>query len=176
MERWTDSSILYDGAVVKLRVGRVSLDDGTPASREVVEHPGGVCVIPYTGHSVMFVRQFRIAVGEYVLEAPAGKREGDDDPEQRGRMELEEETGFRAGVMVFAGTHFASVGFCSELVHLYLALDLKQTAQRLDPEERIEIVELPVEEVRRRLYTHEFKDGKTIIGLHALLQHLDGRN
>jgi len=173
MEIWTDSRIVYDGRVVRLRVGDVTLDNGGLAYREVVEHPGGVCVLPFTGHSVILVRQFRIAVGEYVLEAPAGKREGEEDPEQRARLELEEETGYRAGRIIPLSFAFASIGYCNERIHLYLAFDLEQTEPRPDPEERIELVEVPLNQVRAMLETHAVQDGKTIILLYALLAHLD---
>lgn len=174
METWQQSEIIYEGAVVRLRCGEVHLDDGTPAQREVVEHPGGVCVIPFDGEQVHFVRQFRIAVGEYVLEGPAGKLEpGETDPEARGRAELEEETGFRAGRVVYAGKHYASVGFCSEIIHIYLAFELTPVPRNLDPEERIDVVAMPIAEVRRKLAALEFHDGKTIIGLHALLSWLE---
>jgi ADP-ribose pyrophosphatase len=175
METWSKSDILYDGAIVRLRVGEVTLDNGRAAKREVIEHPGGVCVVPYTGDSVVLVRQFRIAVNEYVLELPAGKLEQDDtDSEYRGRCELEEEAGYTAGRMVYVGYIYSAIGFCSEKVHIYLALDLTKTQQKLEEEERIEIVEVPLEEVRQGLKKHQFLDSKTAVGLQALLYHLDG--
>jgi ADP-ribose pyrophosphatase len=174
MERWNESKLLYDGRVVRLRIGEVTLDDGTQAFREVVEHPGGVCVVPFTGHSVILVKQFRIAIGDYVLEAPAGKLEGPEEPEARGRAELEEETGHRAGQMIPAGFIYASVGYCSEKIHLFLALDLVKTEQRLEDDERIELVEMPIEDIRRGLAANAFEDGKTVVGLYALLNHLEG--
>ncbi len=173
MEIWKNSRIIYDGTVVRLRVGEVELDNGAPAHREVIEHPGGVCVVPFNGKSVILVRQFRIAVGDYVLEAPAGKLEGNEEPAYRGACELEEETGYRAGKLIPAGGVYASVGFCSERIHLFLAFDLEPCGQRLEEEERIELVELPLDEVRRRLAEHRFDDGKTVVGLHALLGHLE---
>ena len=174
METWTHSEVVFEGKVVNLRKGDVVLDDGLKAYREVVEHPGGVCVLPYDGHVVTLVRQFRIAVGEYVLEAPAGKLEVDDtDPEARGRAELEEEAGLLAETFIPAGVIFASVGFCSERIHLYLALDLTATSQQLEPEERIELVHLNLQEVRDGLKQHRFNDAKTIVLLQALLHHLD---
>jgi ADP-ribose pyrophosphatase len=172
METWTKSDILFDGKVVRLRTGEVELDDGTKAYREVVEHPGGVCVVPFDGDVVTLVRQYRIAVGDYVLEAPAGKLEPGDDPEARGRAELEEECGLVADTFLSAGTVYATVGFCSEKMHLYLALDLTETEQRLEPEERIELVHLTLDEVRARLKAHQFNDAKTVVVLYALLQHL----
>lgn len=172
METWINSDVLYEGRIVRLRVGEVALDDGQRAQREVVEHPGGVCVIPYTGHSVLFVRQFRIALGRYLLEAPAGKREGTEDPAHRAACELEEETGHQAGQIIPAGAYFPTVGFCSETIHMFLALDLVKTTPRPDAEERIELVELPLEEVRDMLRANQIEDGKTVIGLYALLNHL----
>ena len=173
MEVWAESEIIHHGPVVRLRVGEVTLDNGRRAYREVVEHDGGVCVVPFTGQSVLLVRQFRIALNQYILEAPAGKLEDDEDPEYRGRCEVEEEVGYRVGRMVHACSYFPTVGFCSEKIHLYLAFDLEKTAQRLEEEERIEVVELPMEEVRRLLKANEFLDGKTYIGLQALVNHLD---
>ncbi len=174
MEIWKDSSIIYDGRVVKLRVGEVTLDDNSLARREVIEHPGGVCILPFTGHSVILVRQFRIALNRHVLEAPAGKLEGDEDPLARGIAELEEETGHIAGRILPAGSIFASVGFCSEVIHLYLAFDLTKTAQRLEREERIDLVEMPLDEVRAALRGYAIRDAKTVVLLHRLLAHLDG--
>lgn len=173
MEVWEDSEILYEGKIIRLRVGNVRLDNGALARREVVEHPGGVCVVPYTGDSVILVRQFRVAVGEYVLELPAGKLEHpEEDHRHRGERELEEETGYRAAELIHVGCYFMAIGFCSERVHIYLAKDLTLHQQMLEEEERIELVEVPMDEVRRGLKEHSFNDAKTAIGLQALLDHL----
>ena len=173
MEIWKESKIIYDGVVVRLRVGEVELDDGSSAYREVVEHKGGVCILPFTGHSVILVRQFRIAVGEYVLEAPAGKLEADEDPAYRARCELEEETGRRARAVLSLGYIFASVGYCSERIHQFLALDLETVPRNLDPEERIELVEIPLDEIPGMLDRGEIRDGKTALILHTLLRRLE---
>lgn len=174
MEIWADNRILYDGKVVRLRVGEVTLDNGARAYREVIEHPGGVCIAPFTGEAVVLVRQFRIALGHYILEAPAGKIEnGGETPEMRAMYELEEETGYRAAKLLPVGAVYSSVGYCSEKIHLYLGFDLQKTEQRLDEDERIELVELSLNEVRRGLRDHTFEDGKTAIVLQALLYHLD---
>lgn len=174
MEKWTSDEVIYDGQVFRVRTGEVVLEDGTAAQREVIEHPGGVGVIPFTGTSVLFVRQYRIAIGKVILEMPAGKREGDEDPAVCGMRELIEETGYRAGRLVPAGAVYATVGYCSELIHIFLALDLEHVGQNLDHEERIELVEMPLAEVRAALREHRFEDAKTVVGLHALIQHLDG--
>lgn len=175
MEKWIESSVLYDGAILKLRVGEVELEDGRRAKREVVEHNGGVAVVPYTGHSVIMVRQYRIAVQDYVLEIPAGKMEAlDEDPEMRIRKELMEETGHEAGKLIYLGYVYGAIGFCTERIHLYLGLDLKKVAdQALDPDEHIEIVEVSLEQMREDVYAHRYIDAKTLLGCQALLRHIE---
>jgi len=173
LEQWQRSEVVYEGSIFRVRTGEAVLDDGSLAQREVVEHPGGVCVIPFDGAHVLLIRQFRIAVGEYVLEAPAGKLEGGETPEHRGRLEVEEEAGHRAGTMIPAGSLYATVGYCSEKMHLFLAFDLAPTAQRLDAEERIEVVPVPIGEIRTMLAGHAIDDAKTAVGLYALVHHLD---
>jgi len=175
METWIDSRRVYEGRIVSVRTGNVRMDDDTVAFREVVEHPGGVGVAPYHDGKVILVRQYRVAVGRDVLEIPAGKLEdGDQDTETRGRCELEEETGYRAGRMVYAGSVYASVGYTSERIHLYLAFDLERVGQRLESDECIEIVEVTLSEAERLISTNDLKDAKTIIALQALFQHLRG--
>jgi len=174
VETWLDRQTIYNGKVFNVYSGTATLEDGTIAQREMVEHGGGVGVIPFTGHSVIFVRQYRIAIGKTILEMPAGKREGDEAPADCGMRELIEETGHRAGRLLPAGAVYASVGYCSELIHIFLALDLEHVGQSLDSEERIDLVEMPIEEVRAALRAHTFDDAKTVVGLHALFQYLDG--
>lgn len=173
-ERWVRKEVLYDGRVVRLEIGDVEFDDGTVAFREVVRHPGGVAVVPLLGEAVVLVRQYRIAVEAEVLELPAGKLEGAEDPEHRGRCELEEETGYRAGRMTPLGSTYASVGYTSEEIHLYLAQELEQVGQRLEADERIGAAVLTLDDVRRKLAANAFKDAKTVVGLYAMLAHLDG--
>lgn len=172
MEHWKNSRIVYEGRIVRLRVGEVELDDGSTAEREVIEHPGGVCVAPWTGESVILVRQFRIALNAHVLEVPAGKLEPGDSPALRAACELEEETGYVARTLEPAGAVYATVGYCSEQIHFFLGLGLEKTAQRLEPEERIELVEMPLDDVRQGLAENTFTDSKTVIALERLLRHI----
>lgn len=169
METWHDSEILYEGRIIRVRVGRARLDDGSLQVREVVEHSGGVAVVPYHDGMVTLVRQHRIAVGKAVLELPAGRLEPGDTPERRALVELEEETGWRAGRLEHVASCYCSPGFCTELDHIYLALELTPCAARPEFDEVIERVDLSLDEVRSMLRERSFDDAKTIIGLQALL-------
>jgi len=173
METWLSSKQLYSGKIVGLRVGEVRLADGTVAPREVVEHPGGVGIVPVVDGSVVLIRQYRIAIGSYILEIPAGKLEKGPPPQEQARRELEEETGYRASRLVSLGSIFASVGYTSEEIHMFLAFDLEQVGAKPDHDERIETVLIPISELEQRLARNEFQDAKTIVGLTMLLRHLN---
>ncbi|HOQ33133.1 MAG TPA: NUDIX hydrolase, partial [Candidatus Hydrogenedens sp.] len=176
MERWKKSALIYEGKIVNLRTGYVSLEDGKTAFREVIEHPGGVCIAVLDKEQVVLVRQFRIAIGKYILEAPAGKMEGNDDPMERARKELEEETGYKAGVFEYLGSAYSSVGYCSEIIHYYFATDLEFVGTKPDEDENIEIVKIPISEVEEKLKTFQFDDSKTYIALQAMFYRLKEKN
>lgn len=175
METWQDDTIAYRGKIISLRTGNVRLLNGGTAFREVIEHPGGVGVIPYleSENAFVLIRQFRIALNRSLIECPAGKIEGDDEPEHRGRVELEEETGYRAGRMIPLGHIHPSVGFLNERIHLYLAVDLTPTKQNLEHDEVIELVHIPVAEVHTRLADYSIEDAKTVVGLYRALEYLE---
>ncbi|HOZ46487.1 MAG TPA: NUDIX hydrolase [Candidatus Hydrogenedentes bacterium] len=173
MEMWIDKKNLYEGEVVALDVGHVRLDDGVVALREVIRHPGGVAIVPFHHGHVVLIRQYRIAIGAEILEIPAGKLEGAEDPVRRAMCELEEEGGYRAGRLVPVGSVYASVGYTSEEIRLFLAFDLEPIDQRPEEDERITIVEIPISEIRAQLADNEIKDAKTVVGLGRLLKYLE---
>ncbi len=173
METWVQSKKIYEGKIISLRVGDVRIDDDATSLREVVEHPGGVAVVPVLDDSVILVKQFRIATGQHLLELPAGKLEGDEDPEQRGIQELQEETGYKPNKMIPVASFYASPGYTSEMIHVFLAFDLEHVGQNPEEDERIELVRLPIKEISQTIAENRIPDGKTIIGLQALLTYLD---
>ena len=135
----------------------------------MVVHDGGVAVVPLLGNTVLLIRQFRIVVGRALLELPAGRREGEEDPAHRAALELEEEIGYRPGGLTLLSEYYSSAGFTNERMHIYLGVDLTPVPRRPEPDEEIEIVPVPLSEVRRMLDAGEFEDAKTIIGLRELL-------
>ena len=93
-EKTISSRSIFQGVIVDLRVDSIELPNGAGSIREVVSHPGGVCVVPYHDDgTVTVVRQFRYPFGKVVTELPAGKLERGEDHRLAGLRELEEETG-----------------------------------------------------------------------------------
>lgn len=175
METWRESRLAFEGPIFRVRTGTVELDDGRTARRDVVEHNGGVAVVAVRGESVLLIRQFRIAVGRTIVEIPAGKIEPGDDPASRAALELEEETGYRAGRLVPAADYFSTAGFVSERMWIYFAFDLEHIGQRLEHDERVEVIEMPLAEAFAALDRRDFHDSKTIIGLRELQAYLAQR-
>ena len=156
----------YEGIIVNVNVELARLPDGKERFREVVEHPGGVCVLPVDGDGTAFcVRQFRYPMREHLLEAPAGKLEPGEDPLACAVRDLSEETGFSAGRLIPMGGYYTSPGFSTECLHLYLARDLTRGEAHPDDGELLDLVRLPFGELLEKVRAGEIADGKTAIAV-----------
>lgn len=165
-EKIIASDTKYKGDVLTLRVDDVELFGGVRSKREVVEHNGAVGVVPVTEQGeVLLVRQFRAASRKIMLELPAGKLEKGEDPFSCGERELEEETGYVAGRLEKLTSYYSSPAILEEILHLYIAFDLKPGTVHLDEDEFLECVKMPLSEVKQKIISGEIQDAKTIIGI-----------
>ena len=167
---------LYRGKIVNLRVDNAELPDGTTALREVIEHPGGVCVAALTDkEELLFVEQFRYPYMETVLELPAGKLEYGEDPFEAGKRELQEETGAAAENYRDLGKLYPTPGYCGEIIHMYLAENLTFSEQHLDEDEFLEVRRIPLEEAFQMVMRNEIRDSKTQVGILKTYQLVKGQ-
>ena len=103
-EKTLSEEQIFDGIVVKLYRDRVELEDGKKAVREVIKHPGGVCILPVDGEgNIYMVKQFRYPFKAVLLEVPAGKKETGEEPMDCGIRELGEEIGAVAEKVTYIG-------------------------------------------------------------------------
>ena len=152
----------YRGRIINLRVDTAELPNGATATREVVEHPGGVCVAALTEDDcLLFVRQFRYPYQTVLLELPAGKLDPGEDPLEAGKRELREETGAKASRYESLGTLYPSPGYCGEIIHLYAASGLTFGETAPDEDEFLEVEKIPLEEAARMVLEGEIPDAKT---------------
>lgn len=176
-EKEVSRRYIYNGRIISLREDEVTLPDGKPAKREVVEHPGGVCVAALTDdRKLLMVRQYRRPYDEVILEIPAGKLDKGEDHRDCGMRELREETGFSAGHFEYFGHMYPTPGFCDEKIHIYFAWDLKQGERDPDEDEFLDVEEIPFDEVFDMVMKNEIKDAKTIaavLGLYVKMQAMD---
>lgn len=165
-EQRIDRDDKYHGIIVDVHLDHVRLDDGSIARREVVEHPGGVTILPVDGEGNCYmVRQFRYPAGRMMLEAPAGKLEYGEDHRDCAVRELSEETGFTADELIYLGGFYTSPGFSSELLHIYLALGLHAGKSHLDEGEFLNVEKLPLRQLIRMVMANEIEDAKTMIAV-----------
>lgn len=160
------SERIYSGRVINLRLDTVVLPNGRSHQREIVEHRGAVAVaaVDETGQ-VLMVRQYRKAAGKRLLELPAGTLEAGEDARHCAERELEEETGFRAEKWQFLASFYTSPGFCTELLHVYLATELQPGVAAGEEDEQIEVSRMPLSETTGLIARGEICDAKTIAGL-----------
>lgn len=157
---------IYDGRIIGVRVETVELPDMKYAKREIVDHANGVGIIALTDRGTMFmVRQYRIAVREYLLEIPAGLIEHGENPQDAAVRELQEEIGYRPGKLEYILDAYASPGFTNEKISLFLAADLVASKLDLDETEFLEAEEYPIEELYNMVLNFEITDAKSIIGI-----------
>ncbi len=161
-EKTLDKRYAYEGRIINLRVDKAQLPDGREVSREVVEHPGGVCVLPLTDdHEVLMVRQYRYPHERLFLEIPAGKLEKGEDPFECGKRELSEETGMTAKNYRSLGRLIPTPAYCGEIIYMYLATGLTQSEQHLDDGEFLEVEKYPIEKLVQMVLDSEIEDAKT---------------
>src|SRR5438270_2752658 len=160
-----DSKKVFTGRVFDVTVDTVREADRIYV-REVVHHKGSAVILPaFDDGTIALVKQYRHPAVKYLLELPAGTLSGNERPEEGAARELEEELGVVAGRLEKLCEFFVSPGFCEEKMWLYLATDLKETKQRLEEDELIEVVRLPIDRALQMITDGEIEDAKTIIGL-----------
>ena len=164
-ERKLTSREVYHGRIVNIHMDEVALPNGKQSLREVVEHPGGVVILPLDERMrVVTVTQYRYPMGMLMTELPAGKLEPGEkaDPAAAALRELREEVGAVPGSFVPLGVLHSSPGIFTETLYLYLARDLKFERPEPDEDEFLKIERVPFDRMVQRIMDGEITDAKTV--------------
>lgn len=165
-EKTLESELKFDGKIIKLYRDKALLENGSEVSREVIKHPGGVCVVPLTEKGeVIMVKQFRYPTGKVLTEIPAGKLEWQEDHFACGKRELKEETGCTAEKYDYLGCLLPTPAYDTEVIHMYLARGLTRAEQKLDEDEFLDVLKIPFDKAVEMVMNGEITDAKTQLAL-----------
>ncbi len=163
MEKTIKEKSIYKGKILELKVLDVELPDKKTSKREIVINADAVVIIAFDdNNNLYFVKQYRKAIEDYLLELPAGKIDPGESPETSAKRELAEEIGYTAKNMDFLFSIYSSPGFSKEKIHVYQASDLIKKDADCDDDEFIEIIKIPYEEVLQQIKRKKIEDSKTV--------------
>lgn len=166
-EQQLTSSEIFDGRILRVMRDTVRLPGGHESVRERIEHIGAVCVIPVTEDGMVYVeRQFRYPLSQVITEIPAGKLDSlTEDRLEAAKRELREETGLEAGKWIDMGLFYPAAAYSDEVITMYLARDLKQGQQELDPDEFLDVKKVPLSRLVEDVMNGKIPDAKTQVAV-----------
>jgi ADP-ribose pyrophosphatase len=160
------SNQIFSGKLVDLYLDNVRLPNGKKSTREWLDHPGAVCLVPILNNGdILLIRQFRYGPRQEFIEIPAGKIDKNEEPLECGFRELEEETGYKSNKLTFLTNIHPAIGFSNEKMWMYLAEELELSERKLDEDEFLELLPTPLNMALKWVFSGKITDVKTIIGI-----------
>ncbi len=172
-ENTLSSTSVFRGKLLDVRRDEVELPDGTTTVREYIRHPGAAVMVPLLDSGkLVLLRQYRYALGQVMVELPAGKLDPGEDPKNTAQRELTEETGYTCRQLTRLGLIHPCIGYSDEAIEVYLASSLTPAMGESEDDEFVETFELSLEEALDWIDQGRITDVKTIIALYWTERHL----
>jgi ADP-ribose pyrophosphatase len=157
---------IFQGRIIRLVDRDMVLPNGRRTTFSIVEHPGAVAIVPvHANGDVVLLKQFRPSIGEEIYEIPAGTIEKGEAPLATAKREIIEETGFKAKQWSKIAEFYTAPGFCTELMHVYVARGLSPASAEGDADEILKPVRLTIDAALKLIRTQKIRDAKSIAGL-----------
>jgi ADP-ribose pyrophosphatase len=167
----SSSKLAYKGRVFDVYADTVQEPNGFVLKRDVIRHSGSVVILAIdesknaADPEVILERQYRHAVGDFLLELPAGRVEQGEALLAAAKREMIEETGYRAKKWTQLVRYYASPGFLGEWMQIYLARDIRGGVAKPEADEQIETLRIPLSEAMELVRSNKIRDGKSLVGL-----------
>jgi ADP-ribose pyrophosphatase len=172
-----NSEIGYRGRVFDVRRDLVQLPNGQTTQLDVVSHNGAVTIVPVDDSGgIWFVRQYRHAIGESLLELPAGTLEAGEAPELAAQRETREEIGMAVQKLEKIGNFFMAPGYSTEKMYVFLGSGLHSDPLEGDPDEYLTVEQHAIEDVFAQVSAGQLFDGKTLAALLLARSRLLGKD
>jgi ADP-ribose pyrophosphatase len=160
------SETILQGRAFKIRRDYLKTPNGRETRLEIIEHGGSVVLVPIDDDgNLLFVRQYRHAAGEDLLELPAGTRDNDEPSEECAAREIREETGMEAGKLQKIGEFYLAPGYSSEFMVVFLATGLKDNPLDADDDEFLQVEKIPLQKVMQMVEQGNVPDAKSLAAL-----------
>ncbi len=167
---------IYRGHAFNVRRDEVRMPDQHITHLDIIEHVGAVTILPVDNQGrILFVRQYRHATGQELLELPAGTLDPDEAPEACASREIREETGFAAGKIERIGEFFLAPGYSTEYMVVFLATHLRPAPLPGDQDEFISLQPIPVKQAYEMALNGQLMDGKSLAALLLARSHLQAQ-
>jgi ADP-ribose pyrophosphatase len=164
--RIVDSEELFDSSRFRVERRTQRLADGRLHSRDVIQHPGAVVILPVLDDGrICLIRNYRIAIDEELIELPAGTLEPPEPPIETAARELQEETGYRCDSLVPLAEFNMSPGILNERMFAFIARGLRPGAQALEVGEQIQTELVSETELQQWIDAGRIQDAKTLCAL-----------
>lgn len=161
--------LAYKGAIIEVYKDRMEFANGNYEDWDTILNNGAAAVVPVLEDGrILMVKQYRNPLERMTLEIPAGKLDSPDEPGiVCATRELEEETGYKSDCVEWLLSIRTTVAFCNEKVEIFVARDLKPSAQNLDENEYVDVKPYTLEELKKMIYSGEMEDSKTVAAILA---------
>lgn len=166
----------YKGKKFSVEERDVKLPNGKTMTFSIVKHPGAVTILPFLGEKIVLLRQYRAPIGKWIYELPAGTREKGEPAIETAKRELEEETGYIAGRITPMFRTFMSPGYTTELMHYFLAEDLKKSKPKLEDGEVITNKLYSLEEALKMVKKGDIMGAKDVAAILYYVKNIKGEN
>ena len=172
---------VYEGKVINVDRDSVRFPDGSVGELEMVRHPGASAVVPFLTDpegddpQILLIKQYRYAANAFIYEIPAGKLDGDEDPAECARRELQEETGCTAARIAHLYTFYTTPGFTDERIHAFMATGLTRGDVKHETDEFMSLETVTLSRALELIKTGELNDAKTALSLMYVAGFILGR-
>jgi ADP-ribose pyrophosphatase len=168
------SEVLVEGRAFKVRRDTLKTPDGHQTKLEIVEHGGSVVLLPIDSDgNLLFVHQYRHAVGRDLMELPAGTRDGEAPFEECAAREIREETGMEAGRLLKIGGFYLVPGYSTEFMAVFMATELKENPLPADEDEFLQVEKIPLKQAIEMAEQGRIQDAKSLAALLLARPHLE---